>query len=96
MIVCYGEVHQFSVQPGRHYAPFCLISSEENMLSIASRTCRRWNLSRDDFEIQDINFKTYPDDMTWKDYIVSGGSTVVRLVRKAASAGLTGGELQTS
>lgn len=53
------------------------------MLSIAKRTCRRWNVSADEFEIQDVHFKTYPDDMTWKAYLASGGSTVTRLVRKA-------------
>lgn len=52
------------------------------MLAIASRTCRRWGLVREEHEIQDINFKTYPDDMTWKDYLANGGSTVVRLVKK--------------
>jgi len=68
--VCFGEIHQFKIK------------ENDTMLSLLEFSCRRFNLLTDQYEIQDLNYQTYPKTTTVVDYQKSSGSAIVRLVKK--------------
>jgi len=70
--VCFGEIHQFKIK------------ETDNMQSLLEFSCRRFNQNVDHFEIQDLQYRTYPNVTTIVDYQKNGGSNIVRLVRKNA------------
>jgi len=73
MVVCFGEVHPFEV------------NKEETLGQFLLRAARRWNVNAGEYEIQDLNFQTYPEGMKFLEYDAKGGSHVVRLVKKVSS-----------
>jgi len=77
LVVCYGEIHSFPSLPG------------ETMASITERSCSRWSLLPSEYEILDIDFRAYPDDMTFQEYLSKGGPLVLRLKKKNVYGGLT-------
>jgi len=68
--VCFGEIHQFKTK------------EHDTMLTLLEFACRRFNQNIDQFEIQDLHYRTYPNQTTFVDYQKGGGSSIVRLVRK--------------
>jgi len=73
MVVCNGEVHSFDVQ------------KDETLGRFLQRAARRWNANVGGYEIQDLNYQTYPDEMTFTEYNAKGGSHIVRLVPKTSA-----------
>jgi hypothetical protein len=68
--VCFGEIHQFKIK------------ENDTMLSLLEFSCRRFNQNIDQFEIQDLHYRTYSNHTTIVDYQKNGGSSIVRLVKK--------------
>jgi len=70
VVVCVGDIHQFDVH------------KDETMGQFLQRACRKWNVNYTEYEIQDMNFQTHPDNTKFSEYNAKGGSHVVRLVKK--------------
>jgi len=77
VVVCIGDIHQFDVH------------KDETLGQFLQRACRRWNVNYMEYEIQDMNFQTHPDNTKFSEYNAKGGSHVVRLVRKPTSSPVT-------
>jgi len=73
MVVCVGDIHQFDVH------------KDETLGQFLQRASRKWNVNYMEYEIQDLNFQTYPDNTKFSEYDAKGGSHIVRLVKKQQS-----------